>query len=83
MKNDDQHCILIAIFWSKLLFCVDPQWSSLRHLARPEVPVQVRARRLREHEVLRGVVGAHPLLGPDLLRRLGPRCALVGARPAL
>ena len=35
--------------------------ARLRHLARPEVPVQVRARRLREHEVVRGVAGAHPL----------------------
>ena len=36
-----------------------------RHLARPEVPVQIRARRLREHEVVRDVAGAHPLRGPD------------------
>ena len=36
----------------------------LRHLARPEVPVRVRARRLREHEVVRDV-GSHPLRGPD------------------
>ena len=35
--------------------------ARLRHLARREVPVQVRARRLREHDVVRGVVGAHPL----------------------
>ena len=34
--------------------------ARLRHLARREVSVQVRARRLREHEVVRGVVGAHP-----------------------
>ena len=34
--------------------------ARLRHLARREVSVQVRARRLREHEVVRGVAGAHP-----------------------
>ena len=28
MKNDDQHCTLIAMFWSKQLFCLDPQWST-------------------------------------------------------
>ena len=48
-------------------------------LLEGEVPVQVRARRLREHEVVRGVVGAHPPVGPDHLRRVRPRCALVGA----
>ena len=30
--------------------------ARLRHLARPEVPVRVRARHLREHEVVREVV---------------------------
>ena len=49
----------------------------LRHLARPEGPVQVRAR--REHGVARGVVGAHPLLGPDHLRRPGSGRALADA----
>ena len=42
--------------------------ARLRHLARREVPVQVRARRLRENEVVRGVVGAHPPFEPDHLR---------------
>ena len=46
--------------------------ARLRHLARREVSVQVRARRLREHEVVRGVVGAHPPVGPDHLRRVRP-----------
>ena len=55
MKNEDQHCTPIAIFRYKQLFCVDPQ---------PEVPVQVRARRLREHEVVRGVVGRTLCLDP-------------------
>ena len=54
---------------------------SLRHLARPEVLVQVRARRLREHEVVRDVVGARPLRGPEHLRRPGSRRALPDARP--
>ena len=54
-----------------------------RHLARREVSVQVRARRLREHEVVRGVAGAHPPFGPDHLRYVEPGCALVGTRPAL
>ena len=57
--------------------------AGLRHLARREVSVQVRARRLREHEVVRGVVGAHPPFGPDHLRHVDPGCAVVGARPAL
>ena len=57
--------------------------ARLQHLARREVSVQVRARRLREHEVVRGVLGAHPPVGPDHLRHVGPRCAVVGARPAL
>ena len=43
-----------------------------RHLARPEVLVQVRARRLREHEVVRDVVGAHPLRGPIIYDVQGP-----------
>ena len=68
VKHDDQHCTLIA---------------RLRHLARREVSVQVGARRLREHEVVRGMVGAHPPVGPDHLRHVGSRCAVVGARPAL
>ena len=56
--------------------------ARIRHLARGEVPVQVRARRLREHEVVRGVAGAHPPFGPDHLRYVEPGCALVGTRPA-
>ena len=35
------------------------------------------------HEVVRGVVGAHSPVGPDHLRHVGPRCAVVGARRAL
>ena len=71
MKHDDQTCTLIA--WSKQPFLgsihngARPRHlarASLRHLARREVSVQVRARRLREHEVVRGVVGAHPPVGP-------------------
>ena len=54
-----------------------------KHHARREVSVQVRARRFREHEVVRGVAGAHSPFGPDHLRYVEPRCALVGARPAL
>ena len=42
--------------------------ARLRHLARREVSAQVRARRLREHEVVRGVAGAHPPFGLDHLR---------------
>ena len=57
--------------------------ARLRHLARREVLVQVRARRFGEHEVVRDVVGAHPPVEPDHLRHVKPRCALVGARPAL
>ena len=57
--------------------------ARLRHLARREVSVQVLARRFREHEVVRGVVGAHLPCGPDHLRFVGPRCALVGARPVV
>ena len=38
--------------------------ARLRHLVRREVPVQVRARCLCEHEVVRGVAGAHPPFGP-------------------
>ena len=60
MKHDDQHCTLIAMFWSKQPFCVDLARARLRHLARREVSVQVRVRRLREHEVVRGVAGANP-----------------------
>ena len=56
--------------------------ARLRHLALREVSVQVCARRLREHEVVRGVVGAHPPFGPDHLRHVDPGCALVGTRPA-
>ena len=52
--------------------------ARLRHLARPEVPVQVRARRLREHEVVRGVAGAHPPVGPGHLRYVESGSALVG-----
>ena len=52
------------------LFCVDPQKEHFYGI--------LLARRLREHEVVRGVVGAHPLLGPDHLRRPG----LADARPA-
>ena len=60
-KNDDQNCTL----WSKWLFFFLSihDGARPRHLARPEGRVQVRARRLREHGVTRGVVGAHPLLG--------------------
>ena len=46
--------------------------ARLRHLARREVPVQVRARRLREHDVVRGVVGAHPPVGPNIFDMWGP-----------
>ena len=37
--------------------------ARLRHLARPEVLVLVCACFFREHEVVRDVVGAHPLRG--------------------
>ena len=75
---------LIAMFWSKQPFFVSiHNGARPGHLARREVSVQVRARRLREHEVVRGVAGAHPPFGPDHLRYVEPGCALVGTRPAL
>ena len=47
----------------------------LRHPVRPEVLAHVCARCVREHEVVRGVVGAHPLRGPYHPRYLGSlRC---------
>ena len=56
------------MLWSEQPFFVSiHNGARLRHLARREVSVQVRARRLREHEVERGVVGAHPPFGPDRL----------------
>ena len=36
-----------------------------QHLAGPEVLARVCARCFREHEVVRDVIGAHPLRGPD------------------
>ena len=48
-----------------------------------KVPVQVRARRLREHEVVRDVVGAHPLRGPDHQRCPGSLRGYADARPTL
>ena len=66
----------------------NPVWSihdgvRLRHLARPGVPVHVRAHRIREHEVVREVVGAHPFRGPDHRRYLGSVRAHADARPTL
>ena len=55
----------------------------LRRLARPEVPARVRARRLREHEVVRDVVGAHPLRGPDHQRCPGSLRAHPDGKPTL
>ena len=57
--------------------------ARLGHLARREVSVQVRARRLREHEVVRGVAGGCAPCGPDHLRYVEPVCAFVGTMPAL
>ena len=63
MCEDDQHCTLIA--WSKQpFFGLIHNGARLRHLARREVPVQVRARRLRLHEVVRSVVERTLLLDP-------------------
>ena len=53
----------------------------LRQLAPPEVLLQVRARRLRVHEVVRSVAGAHPLPKPDHPRRPGCGRAQVGGCP--
>ena len=53
-------CTLIVILCPNSCFVSIHSGARPRHLARPEVLVQVRARRLREHEVARGVVGAHP-----------------------
>ena len=65
------------MLWSEEPFFVSiHNGARPRHLARQEVSVQVRARRLREHEVVRGVVG------PDHFRYVDPGCALVGTRPA-
>ena len=61
------------MFWSEQPFFVSiHNGARLRHLARREVSVQVRARRLREHEVVRAVAGAHPPFGPDHLRYVEP-----------
>ena len=46
--------------------------ACLRHLARREVSVQVRARRLREHEVVRGVAGVRLLLDPIIFDMCSP-----------
>ena len=81
MRHDDQHCTLIAMLWSEQPFFVSihngalPRHlarARLRHLARREVSVQVRARSLREHEVVRGVAGAHPPFGLDHRRYVEP-----------
>ena len=54
------------MLWSEQPFFVSIYHGArLRHLARREVSVQVRARRLREHEVVRGVAGAHVPFGLD------------------
>ena len=66
MKNDDQHCTLIDIFGPNTMEHVYGILLDQKFLYR-----SVHAA-FREHEVPRVVVGAHPLLGPDLLRRLGP-----------
>ena len=70
---------LIAM-WSKQPFFVSiHNGARLRHVARREVSAQVRARRLREHEVVRGVLERTILLDPiifdmwSLVVRLGTR----------
>ena len=69
MKHDDQHCTLIAIFWSEQQFFCRSTMERvycilLEHvhgiLLDQKFLYKVRARRLREHEVVRGVVGSAP-----------------------
>ena len=71
MKHDDQHCTLIA--WSKQRFLCR---STVEHVYGILLDEKFLYRSVhavfREHEVVRGVVGAHPPVGPDHLRHVGP-----------
>ena len=69
---------LIATFWSKQPFFLCRSTKEHVHSILLDEKFLYS-----EHEVVRGVAGAHPPFGPVHLRYVEPGCALVGTRPAL